>query len=522
MIEITGQQFIAGGRVADGQSALSSVSAADGTAYEVVFFEATEDEVHAAAQAADAAYATFSQSPPEQRALFLEAAADEIEALGNVAIHAAMRETALPEARLTGETQRTTNQLRLFATVLRRGDYLGARINRATDAAPDVRQFKKALGPVAVFGASNFPFAFSVAGGDTASALAAGCPVVVKAHPGHMVTSELIANALSRAVEKTGMPAGTFNMVFGGAAVGGQLVKEPSIKAVGFTGSQKAGRALFDAAAARPAPIPVFAEMSSVNPMFMLPKALEARGDEIATGLADSVTLGCGQFCTGPGVILGVKSSAMSAFIERLGAALKAKPGQVMLNPGLLDNYRRGVERLKGLEGVAEAAVGEAAPNQAAARLFIAEKARLFDPGQPLMEEVFGPSTVVVELDSADEFEQAVEALNGQLTATVTYEGGELQSFPRLVDRLSDKVGRVLFNGFPTGVAVNDAMVHGGPYPATTDARGTSVGTLAIERFLRPVCYQNAPDDSLPDALKNANPLNIMRLVDGEKTANSL
>lgn len=515
MTEITGQQFIDGNRVAAGDTTLSSLSAADNTPYKQDFFEATPAEVTAAAGAAHAAFDLFSTSTPEKRAAFLEAAADEIEALGDAVIHEAMRETALPQPRLKGEVGRTTNQLRLFATVLRRGDYLGARIDPASESAPDTRQVKKALGPVAVFGASNFPFAFSVAGGDTAAALAAGCPVVVKAHPGHMVTSEMVAGAIARAVERSGMPSGTFNMIFGDK-VGAQLVQEPQIKAVGFTGSQNGGRALFDLAGDRAEPIPVFAEMSSVNPMFMLPGALEARGGEIADGLAGSVTLGCGQFCTGPGVVIGVKSAAMSAFVDKLAAALKDKPGQIMLNHGLLDNYQRGIERLKGLDGVREVVVGAAEPNEAAARLFTADKARLFDPAQPLMEEVFGPSTVVVELDDASEFDDAARALNGQLTATVTGEDDELAGVAGLVEHLAQHAGRVLFNGFPTGVAVNDAMVHGGPYPATTDARGTSVGTLAIERFLRPVCYQDAPAVVLPDALQDSNPLGINRLIGGQ------
>jgi NADP-dependent aldehyde dehydrogenase len=497
MIEITGQQFIDGQRVAAGDTTLQSLSAGQATPYKQDFFEATPAEVTAAAQAAHRAFAGFSRTAAEARARFLEIAADEIDALGDSAVPEAMRETALAEARLKGELTRTTNQLRLFATVLRRGDYLGARINRATDAAPDIRQYKKALGPVAVFGASNFPFAFSVAGGDTASALAAGCPVVVKAHPGHMVTSELVAGAVARAVEKADMPAGTFNLIFGDR-VGAQLVTEPAIKAVGFTGSQKGGRALFDMAAARTEPIPVFAEMSSVNPMFMLPGALESHGEQIAADLASSVTLGGGQFCTGPGVIIGVKSQAMTRFVEALSAELKAKPGQIMLNAGLLENYGRGVERLKSLDGIKETVVGAAESNQGAARLFTAVKARLFDDDQPLMEEVFGPSTVVVELDDANEFETAAAALNGQLTATVTHDESELTSYAGLVEQLTERVGRVLFNGFPTGVAVNDAIVHGGPYPATTDARGTSVGTLAIERFLRPVCFQNEPAAILP------------------------
>lgn len=521
MSEITGQQFINGARVAAGQTTLSSKSAEDNTAHQQAFYEATPEEVSAAARAAHDAFAEYSTTDSESRARFLETVADEIEALGDTVIQETMRETALSEARLTGEVGRTTGQLRLFANVLRRGDFFGARIDTATDAAPDIRQIQQAIGPVAVFGASNFPFAFSVAGGDTASALAAGCPIVVKAHPGHMVTSEMVGSAIEAAVDKTGMPAGTFNMIFGDK-VGAQLVQEREIRAVGFTGSQKGGRALFDLAAAREEPIPVFAEMSSVNPMFMLPQALEARGQEIAVGLAGSVTLGCGQFCTGPGVIIGVKSPAMTRFIEVLSSVLKNKPGQTMLNHGLLGNYQRGIESLKGMVGVKEVVVGAAESNQAAARLFTADKSLLFDTKQPLMEEVFGPSTVVVELDDADELIDAARAINGQLTATVTGESNELGASKILVAELSRRAGRVLFNGFPTGVAVNDAMVHGGPYPATTDPHSTSVGTLAIERYLRAVCYQNAPAAVLPEALLDNNPLGVRRLVNGEMTSAGL
>ncbi|MDA3922010.1 MAG: aldehyde dehydrogenase family protein [Salinisphaera sp.] len=521
MIKITGQQFIKGSRVAAGTNKLSSRSAADNTPFKQDYFEATAEEVTAAAQAAFDAFDDFSTSEPEIRAKFLETVADEIDALGDSVIREAMRETALPAQRLTGEVGRTTGQLRLFAKVLRRGDYLGARIDTATDAAPDLRQIQQAIGPVAVFGASNFPFAFSVAGGDTASALAAGCPVVVKAHPGHMVTSEMVGTAIESAVSKSGMPAGTFNMIFGDK-VGAQLVQERPIKAVGFTGSQNGGRALFDLAAQRAEPIPVFAEMSSVNPMFMLPSALEARGAELADGLANSVTMGGGQFCTGPGVIVGVKSPGMTTFLEALGEGLKHKPGQVMLNQSLLANYQRGVERLKSLPGVKEVVVGPAEPNQAAARLFTADKAALFDDSQPLMTEVFGPSTVVIELDDSNELEKAARAISGQLTATVTGEDSDISSHKALVTELSRRAGRVLFNGFPTGVAVGDAMVHGGPYPATTDPHSTSVGTLAIERYLRAVCFQNAPAAVLPKALADDNPLGIRRLINGELTTAGL
>ncbi|WP_148862871.1 aldehyde dehydrogenase (NADP(+)) [Marinobacter fonticola] len=530
MSHILGQQYIGGQRKAAGQVTLQSLDANTGEAYAVAFKEATADEVTAAAQAAAKAFVDYRETDPNTRADFLDAIADEIDDLGDDVIAEVQRESALPEARLKGERSRTSNQLRLFASVVRRGDFYGARIDRGDPQKqppkPDIRQMKIALGPVAVFGASNFPFAFSVAGGDTASALAAGCPVVVKAHPGHMVTSECVANAIERAVEKTGMPKGVFNMIYGDR-VGAQLVQEPAIKAVGFTGSQKGGRALFDLANTRPEPIPVFAEMSSINPVFMLSGALEQKGEEIAKGLAGSVAQGCGQFCTNPGLVIVERSTASGAFIEKLSAAIADQAPQTMLNAGIVENYGRGVERLKGLQGVEEVSVGQGGDNQAAARLFTADKHLLLSQKEtgesPLLEEVFGPVTVVVEVDGADEMLAAARALNGQLTATVfSGDDSELRDRRELLAVLEQKVGRLLFNGYPTGVEVNDAMVHGGPYPATSDARGTSVGSLAIERYLRPLCYQNMPDAALPDAVKNANPLALLRLVDGAFSRDAL
>ncbi|MEQ5833658.1 aldehyde dehydrogenase (NADP(+)) [Marinobacter sp. NFXS9] len=530
MTQILGQQYVGGQRVAAGSSTMQSLSASTGEASPATFCEATPEEVSAAAKAADQAFGIYRKTDPNSRADFLEAIADEIDGLGDDVIAEVMRETALPEARLKGERSRTSNQLRLFARVVRRGDFFGARIDRGQPDAqppkPDIRQMKTALGPVAVFGASNFPFAFSVAGGDTASALAAGCPVVVKAHPGHMVTSEYVANAIERAVESQGMPKGVFNMIYGDR-VGAQLVQEPLIKAVGFTGSLKGGRALFDLAHARPEPIPVFAEMSSINPMFMLESALAGQGDDIAKGLAGSVALGCGQFCTNPGLILMRRSAASSRFIEKLASELREQPAQTMLNAGILSNYGKGLEHLASLGGIDEIAAGPSEDGEAGARLFTADKSLLLSPkdreASPLLEEVFGPATVVVEVDSDEELVAAARALNGQLTATVFAAGGaDLRDQRELLSVLEQKVGRLLFNGYPTGVEVNDTMVHGGPYPATTDARGTSVGSLAIERYLRPVCYQNLPDAALPDAVRDSNPLALLRLVDGDYSRDAL
>lgn len=521
MVAITGKQFIGVSRVAAGTDMLHSICASDGTRFEVPFFEATAAEVGAAASAAGSAFRGYSSVSLDRRAQFLRQIACEIESVHDDAIEAASRETALPLTRLRSEVARTTGQLRLFADVVARGEFLGPRINTASAAAPDVRQIKLPIGPVAVFGSSNFPFAFSVAGGDTASALAAGCPVVVKAHPLHMVTSELIAGAVQVAVNKASMPPGTFNMLFGIAA-GALLVREPSIKAVAFTGSRQGGRALCEMASVRPEPIPVFAEMSSVNPMFLLPGALAARPKQIAAGLVESMTLGCGQFCTCPGIVIALKSSETDDFIHQVKEQVASRRGQVMLSRSLLDNYNRGVERLGNVAGVRELASGTAEPNEAAAKLFAATKDVLFSADAPLFEEVFGPSTVIVQLDEGYEFMRAAEIMKGELTASLMVEDTEVNDCRPLVDELARHVGRVLFNGFPTGVAVNESMVHGGPYPATTDPHFTSVGTLALERFLRAVCYQNAPQSVLPPGLANGNPLRVHRLVNGALSVDEL
>ncbi|AON52471.1 aldehyde dehydrogenase (NADP(+)) [Herbaspirillum seropedicae] len=520
---ILGHNYIGGQRSGQGDVALHSVDATTGALFETPFLTATDKEVAAAVHAAEQAYPLYRATTSEQRAQFLEAIADEIDALGDDFLAAVARETALPATpRLAGERARTSGQMRLFAKVVRRGDFYGARIDTALPQRqplprPDIRQYKIGVGPVAVFGASNFPLAFSVAGGDTAAALAAGCPVVFKAHSGHLVTSELVADAIERAVKKTGMPAGTFNMIYGDR-VGAQLVKSAGIQAVGFTGSLRGGRALCDMAAARPQPIPVFAEMSSINPIILMPEALKLRGDAIAKDLAGSVTVGVGQLCTSPGLLLGVRSPELTAFIEKLSAAFGGTNPATMLNSGGLTHYNGGVARLTQLPGVKVIATGGTSYTQAVPHLFKADAALLFSKEAPLEEEVFGPSTVIVELESREQLLDFAAKMNGQLTATLQAEIGDLQGNQDLIAILEQKAGRLLLNGFPTGVEVCDAMVHGGPYPATSDARGTSVGSLAIERFLRPVCYQNYPDAMLPAALQNANPLGLMRLVDGEQT----
>ena len=526
MLSLTGHNYIGGERRAAGTVEHKSLDASSGEALPYTFIQATPEEVDAAAQAAAAAYPLYRNLSAVRRAEFLEAIADEIDALGDDFVALVTRETALPAARIQGERGRTSGQMRLFAKVLRRGDFYGARIDRALPERqplprPDLRQYQIGVGPVAVFGASNFPLAFSTAGGDTASALAAGCPVVFKAHSGHMATAECVADALIRAAEKTGMPKGVFNMIFGGG-VGEILVKHPAIQAVGFTGSLKGGRALCDMAAARPQPIPVFAEMSSVNPVIVLPGALKARGATVAKELAGSVVLGCGQFCTNPGLVIGIRSAEFSEFVAGLADAIGAQPAQTMLNAGTLRSYANGVAQLSGHARVSRLAGNEQAGNQAQPQLFKADVNMLLEGDHLLQEEVFGPTTIVVEVADSAELTRALQSMHGQLTATLIAERDDLDAFRDLLPLLEVKAGRVLLNGYPTGVEVCDAMVHGGPYPATSDARGTSVGTLAIHRFLRPVCYQNYPDDVLPQALQNANPLGIQRLVDGVHSRDAL
>ncbi|WCM54137.1 aldehyde dehydrogenase (NADP(+)) [Pseudomonas sp. WJP1] len=526
MPEILGHNYIGGTRSAAGSIALQSHDASTGQALPFSFMQATADEVHAAAQAAAAAYPTFRNLPASRRAEFLEAIATQLEALNDEFVALVNRETALPTARLQGERARTSGQMRLFAQVLRRGDFYGARIDCALpERQPlprvDLRQYRIGVGPVAVFGASNFPLAFSTAGGDTAAALAAGCPVVFKAHSGHMATAELVADAIIRAAEQTDMPKGVFNMIYG-SGVGETLVKHPAIQAVGFTGSLKGGRALCDMAAARAQPIPVFAEMSSINPVVVLPEALQVRGEKIAGELVASVVQGCGQFCTNPGLVIGISSPRFDAFTALLSGLMSEQPPQTMLNAATLASYKKGVQALLSHPGVTHLAGQEQLGNQARPQLFKADASLLLNSDALLQEEVFGPTTVLVEVADAGELLRVLQSLHGQLTATLIAEAIDLQICAGVLPLLEQKVGRVLFNGYPTGVEVCDAMVHGGPYPATSDARGTSVGTLALERFLRPVCYQNCPDTLLPEALQNANPLGINRLVNGALQRQSL
>ena len=444
-------------------------------------------------------------------------------ALGDALLERAALETALPRGRLEGERARTCGQLRLFAEVVRRGDWLAVRIDPAQPERqplprPDLRLRKIALGPIAVFGASNFPLAFSAAGGDVASALAAGCPVVVKAHPSHPGTSELAARAIGEAVADCGLPRGTYGHLSGPSNdLGAALVRDPRIKAVGFTGSRAGGLALVKLAAARPEPIPVYAEMSSVNPVVLLPGALKARAEAIARGFVASLTQGVGQFCTNPGLVFALQGPDLDRFLAAAADGLAATAPGVMLSPHICGAYGKGVERVGSRPGVSTLAQAAHSEGSGAAALFVAD-ARDFLADLALTEEVFGPASIVVRCQDAAELIQALQQLDGQLTATLHLETDDAAVAAPLIRILERKAGRILANGWPTGVEVSHAMVHGGPFPATSDSRTTSVGTLAIERFLRPVCYQDIPDDLLAPELKTDNPLQLRRLLDGTPT----
>lgn len=494
---------------------------ATGADLQPAFGQATSAEVEQACALAAQAFDPYRALPLEERARFLEAVAEQILAVGPELIERAGLESGLPQARLEGERMRTVNQLRLFAGVVRAGHFLDATVDSALpDRAPprpDLRLQKIGLGPVAVFGASNFPLAFSVAGGDTASALAAGCPVVVKAHGAHPGTSELVGRAVQRAVKECGLPEGVFSMLFGdGRTVGQQLVSHPAIKAVGFTGSRQGGLALVRAAAARAEPIPVYAEMSSVNPVFLLAGALHDGGAALAQGFVDSLTLGVGQFCTNPGLVFALAGPELDAFVSAAADALQGKGAGTMLSAGIHQAYNSGVAKLDGVDGLHLVARGSEQGNGCAAQaaLYVCDAESYL--GNPALEdEVFGPCAVLVRFADAAQMLGAAEALHGQLTVTVHAREADHALAASLLPILERKAGRVLFNGFPTGVEVSHAMVHGGPFPATSDSRSTSVGASAIDRFLRPVCYQNIPASLLPQALRDDNPLGFTRLQDG-------
>jgi len=501
---IKGKHLIAGEWVGGDRKFRSEP--AQGPSHE--FSVGTPQDVDRAANAAEEAFWSYGYSTREARARLLELMADEIEARGAEITEVGSGETGLPAARMEGERGRTTGQLRLFASHIRKGDYLDRRHDAALPdrkplPRPDIRMIQRPIGPVAVFGASNFPLAFSTAGGDTAAALAAGCPVVVKGHSAHPGTGDIVAQALSAAIGKAGVHPGVFSQIQGGSRdVGQALVQHPMIKAVGFTGSLGGGRALFDLCAGRPDPIPFFGELGSVNPMFLFPNALRNRGAEIAKGWAASLTMGAGQFCTNPGIAVVLAGPEASEFAKSAKDALSAIAAQTMLTDGIANAFREGTRRVQAATGVREL-IGTACETRDAAPYLFETDGKTWLANEELGEEVFGPLGIIVVAANSAEMEKIVRAVHGQLTCTVHVDDGDVPEASRLMPILERKAGRLLANGYPTGVEVCDAMVHGGPFPASTNFGATSVGTLSIRRFLRPVAYQNMPAGLLPEDIRN-------------------
>jgi NADP-dependent aldehyde dehydrogenase len=503
-------------------AALTALNPATGHTVGPTYHEVDDATIADAARQAWQAFRTYRHTDFATRAAFLETIADEIDALGEVLIERVNVETGIPSARARGELARTTGQLRLFAAVVRDGSWTRARLdtadpNRAPLPKPDLRQRRIPLGPVAVFAASNFPLAFSVAGGDTASALAAGCPVIVKAHPAHPGTSELVGHAIRNAVVAHGLPDGTFALLFTSIAGGVSLVKDPNVRAVGFTGSRRGGLALVAAAAERPVPIPVFAEMSSVNPVFVLPGALAERAADLAGGLVASLTTGVGQLCTSPGLVFLTEGAGADEFVNTAAESVRAAAASAMLSPGVAAAFDEGAQRISSTRGVDKVAEGVADPAIACSglpQLYVTTGLEFLD-NPKLEDEVFGAVSVIVRVADVDEMVTIAEKLEGQLTATIHLSSSDHAAAARLLGELELTAGRVLVNGWPTGVEVGHAVVHGGPFPATSAPSTTSVGSLAIERFLRPVAYQNVPDELLAAEIRDGNPLGIWRRVDG-------
>ncbi|MFI7801021.1 alpha-ketoglutaric semialdehyde dehydrogenase [Pseudomonas sp. DD1] len=521
---LTGNMLIGQHSIPGTRTAIRAINPATDAALEPAYPGSSTEQVAQACALAWSAFDSYRETSLAARAEFLETIASEIEALGDELIERAVAETGLPHARIQGERGRTCQQLRTFARTVRAGEWLDVRVDGAQPGRQplpraDLRQRQVPLGPVAVFGASNFPLAFSVAGGDTASALAAGCPVIVKAHGAHPGTSELVARALARAVKQCGMPEGVFSLLYGsGREVGIALVSDPRIKAVGFTGSQSGGIALCQAAQTRPEPIPVYAEMSAINPLYLFAGALKARGEALAQGFVASLTQGAGQFCTNPGLVIAVQGPELQQFVSLASDLLQRSPAQTMLTPGIFQAYEAGVGALAEHAHCLASGLQAQGPNQCQAQLFTTH-AQDFLTNPHLQAEVFGAASLLVQCADNAQMRQVTEHLEGQLTATLHLDEGDVEQARALLPALERKAGRLLVNGWPTGVEVCDAMVHGGPFPATSDSRSTSVGTAAILRFLRPVCYQDFPDSLLPDALKQGNPLRLRRLLDGQREA---
>lgn len=526
---ITGKNYIGNTLSALGSKTYTTFNPQKNTKNTIVFTEATSDEINDAAVLASKAFQTYSKKSGKEKAAFLRVIAKEIEALGEKLIEVYTSESGLPTGRAMGERGRTVGQLRAFAAHLEEGSWVSASIdtaqpNRQPIPKVDLRKMLVPLGPIVVFGASNFPLAFSTAGGDTAAALAAGCPVLVKSHPMHAGTGELVASAIIKAAQNTGMPNGVFsNLNSSGIEVGQKLVQHPVVKGVGFTGSIKGGRALFDLAANRPEPIPVFAEMGSVNPVVILPEALQEKASEWAKTYAGSITLGAGQFCTNPGLLLAIKSDQLHQFSQVLAEEIVKVEPSCMLHPAIVGAYesnkanvvsQNGIEVLAGYSQEVKGNYGRQIVSKVDGKTFLENPS--------LHQEVFGPFSLLVECEDKQQLEQVVKQLEGQLTGTIIGEGEDVFNHKNVTSALQDRVGRIIFNGVPTGVEVCPSMQHGGPYPASTDARFTAVGVDSIRRWVRPFSFQSWPNNLLPDALKNENPLEILRTVNGVKTTTKI
>jgi NADP-dependent aldehyde dehydrogenase len=524
---ISGYNFIGFNKEAAGEKKLHAFSTVLKNNLPGEFTAATEAEIREAVQKATTCFEVYRQTSFADRADFLDAIADEIMQLDKELIERAHLETGLPETRITGERGRTVGQLKLFVSLLREGSFVEAIIDTALpERKPlprsDLRRMLVPIGPVAVFAASNFPLAFSTAGGDTASALAAGCPVIVKAHSAHLGTNELVATAIINAAKNCNMPDGVFSSLIGeGSVLGQQLVKHPQIKAVGFTGSFRGGMALLKSAVnEREEPIPVYAEMSSINPVLVLPDKIKQELDGVVAQLTASITLGVGQFCTNPGLLFMVKDSFTETFIKKLAQSLQKVPAAAMLNQAICAAYYKERQQLLSQDDVTAVWTGEMDNEYRGSTSLAQTTAKSFMKNSVLQNEVFGPASLVVVCDDEKDLITALRSLHGQLTGTIMGTRDDIKQFQPCIDILAQKVGRLIYNGVPTGVEVSHSMMHGGPFPATTFSHFTSVGTEAVKRFLRPVCYQDCPQEYLPEPLRDENPLHIMRKLNGEFTRN--
>ena len=526
---ITGKNYIGNSQSAKGNKTYKTFNPQLNLENGPEFYEATSEEIDEAVGLASEAFKTYRNISGEKKAEFLNAVADEILTLDDELIQTFCSESGLPEGRAKGERGRTVGQLRMFAELVKEGSWVEASIDteipdRKPVPKPDLRKMSIPLGPVVVFGASNFPLAYSTAGGDTAAALAAGCPVIVKSHPMHSGTGELVASAIIKAANQTGMPNGVFsNLNSSGIEVGVQLVQHPHVKAVGFTGSIRGGRALYDLASKRDEPIPVFAEMGSINPVVILPTALKTKGEGLAKTYASSITMGTGQFCTNPGLLLGIKGESLSNFIQNLSDEIIKIEPSCMLHPNIIGAYESNKQKaLAQPELSVVTTYGEEVQTNYARQTITTVEGSTFLKNPTLHQEVFGPYSMVVQCENASQLEAIISKLEGQLTGTLIAESGEVSLYPEVVSALQNRVGRMIYNGVPTGVEVCPSMTHGGPYPASTDSRFTAVGIHSIKRWVRPFSYQNWPNELLPNELKNKNPLGITRLVNNKLTTNKI